>query len=116
MAVVSRLRIPFLGALILAGVVACQTVKTTAPGAVGVDRKQHMLVSEAEIEQAAVQSYAQELDKARAKSALNTDPKLVSRVRAITDRLIPQTIVFRPDAKDWKWEVNVQTTDELNAY
>lgn len=36
------------GAALLA--VACQTVQTTQPGAVGVDRKQHMLVSEEEIE------------------------------------------------------------------
>ncbi len=103
-------------ALILTGAAACQTVETTAPGAVGVDRKQQMLVSEAQIEQAAAQSYAREVDEARAKNALNTDPKLVTRVRAIANRLIPQTSVFRPDAKDWQWEVNVETTDELNAY
>lgn len=97
-------------------IAACETVQTTAPGAVGVDRKQHMIVSEAEIEQAAAQSYAAELQKAQQKQALNTDPALVKRVRGIADRLIPQVGVFRPDARNWKWEVNVQTTDELNAY
>jgi len=105
-----------LAPLLLAGLVACQSVSTTAPGAVGVDRKQNMLVSEEQIEQAAAQSYAQELDKARAKNALNTDTRLLARVRAITDRLIPQTAVFRPDAAQWNWQVNVETSDQLNAY
>lgn len=109
-------RIVCVAPLLLAGLLSCQTVSTTAPGAVGVDRKQTMLVSEEQIEQAAAQSYAQELDKARSKNALNTDAALVARVRAITDRLIPQTTVFRPDAAQWNWVVNVETSDELNAY
>ena len=54
-------------------VAACQTVQTTQPGAVGVDRKQHMLVSEEEIEKGAQEAYHQELDKAKQKRALNTD-------------------------------------------
>lgn len=106
-----------LGAALLAGALAaCQTVETTAPGAVGVDRKQQMLVSEADIEQAAVQSYAKELDKARSKGTLNTDARLLARVRGIANRLIPETRVFRPDAVNWNWQINVETSDQLNAY
>jgi predicted Zn-dependent protease len=95
---------------------ACTAIQTTEQGAIGVDRKQYMLVSEAEVEKGAVESYQQELTAAEKKAALNTDPAQVKRVRAIANRLIPQTTAFRPDAKDWKWEVNVQKTDELNAY
>jgi predicted Zn-dependent protease len=47
---------------------------------------------------------------------LNTDPALLARVRRISERLIPQTAVFRPDAPAWPWDVNVQSTAELNAY
>ena len=43
----------------------CQTVQTTAPGAVGIDRKQQMLVSEQDVERGAEQAYVQELQKAR---------------------------------------------------
>lgn len=103
-------------ALLAAGLAACQTVETTAPGAVGVDRKQHMLVSEAAIEQAAARAYGQEIGKARAQGVLNSDPTLVARVRTIARRLIPQTGVFRPDALNWGWEINVETSDQLNAY
>ena len=102
------------GAALLAA--ACQTVQTTQPGAVGVDRKQHMLVSEQEIEKGADVAYQQELDKAKQKGALNTDRETYQRVQNVTRRLIPQTGTFRPDAPRWQWEVNVQKTDEVNAY
>ena len=106
--------------LIVAGtallVTACQTVQTTQPGAVGVDRKQHMLVSEDEIEQGSKEAYQQELQKAKEKHALNTDQQTYQRIQNITRRLIPQTGTFRPDAPQWNWEVNVETTDDVNAY
>jgi predicted Zn-dependent protease len=100
-------------ALVVAG---CQTVQTTQPGAVGVQRKQHMLVSEAEVEKGAEVAYQEELGKARKQNALNQDKATYERIQAISRRLIPQTTVFRPDAGQWQWEVNVQTTDDVNAY
>jgi predicted Zn-dependent protease len=99
--------------LLLAG---CETVSTTAPGSVGVDRKQTMLVSEQEVEQGAVQAYAAELDKAKQQGQLNADPAQSARVRTISERLIKQTPVFRPDAAKWDWTVNVQKSDQINAY
>lgn len=106
--------------LIVAGVAllaaACQTVQTTQPGAVGVQRKQQMLVSEADVEKGAEAAYQQELDKARKEGELNIDKKSYERVQQISNRLIPQTAVFRPDATQWKWQVNVQSTKEVNAY
>lgn len=103
----------------IAGVVfasACASVRTTEPGAVGVERKQYMLVSEAQVEEAAAIAYRQELEKARAAGVLNANAALLQRVRTISDRLIPKTGVFRSDAPQWQWEVNVQTRQELNAY
>ena len=110
-----RMRSLFLAfvAVLAAG---CQTVQTTQPGAVGVDRKQMMLVSEKDVEMGSQEAYKQELDKARAKGGLNADKAVYERVQTITRRLIPQTRVFRPDAGQWNWEVNVETTDDVNAY
>lgn len=104
--------------LVLLSVLAtgCTAVQTTGQGAIGVDRKQYMMVSEQQVEQGAVESYRQELATAQKQGALNTDPQQLARVRAIGNRLIPQTTAFRPDARDWQWEINVQKTDELNAY
>ncbi|MCB1916072.1 MAG: M48 family metallopeptidase [Rhodocyclaceae bacterium] len=95
---------------------ACQSVQTTQGGAVGVDRSQAMLVSSAEVEQASAQQYQQVLSTAREKDALNRDAAQLRRVRAVADRLIPQTTVFRPDAAKWQWEVNVLESDQLNAW
>jgi predicted Zn-dependent protease len=98
------------------GLTACTTVHTTAPGAVGIDRKQRMMVSEQDVENSAAQAYAQEAQKAREAGKLNSNPQLTARVRGITQRLIPVTATFRPDAPQWKWEINTLQTDELNAY
>jgi predicted Zn-dependent protease len=75
-----------------------------------------MLVSEASVEQGAQQAYLGEVQKADASGKLNADPALTARIHRITDRLIPVTATFRPDALDWKWEVNTLTTPEMNAY
>jgi len=103
---------------LIAGFIAvgCQTVQTTEGGAVGVDRGQMMMVSATEIEQASSKQYQEVLADARAKNVLNRDPAQVARVRAISSRLIPQAATFRPDAAKWQWEVNVLTSNELNAW
>ena len=94
----------------------CATVQTTRPGAVDIERKQTMLVSENSVEQGAQQAYLGELQKAEAGGKLNADQALTARIHRITDRLIPGTATFRPDALSWKWEVNTLTTPEMNAY
>lgn len=97
-------------------IAGCSTVQTTAPGAVGVDRKQQMLVSEEQVEQGAAEAYAQEVQKARKAGKLDTDRALTARVRNIAQHLIPATRTFRSDAVRWNWEVHTLQTDELNAY
>lgn len=108
----------WLVALTLAALCACETVQTTQGGAVGVERKQSMsfMVSSADMDRSAAQAYAQVLADARKKGQLNHDPAQVERVRAIAKRLIPSTAAFRSDAPGWKWEVNVITSQEVNAW
>jgi len=103
-------------AALIVGLAGCETVRTTQPGAVGVDRKQRMLVSEEEVEQGSVEAYSQEKQKAQAAGKLNSNSALTSRVRNVAQRLIPGTAVFRSDAPNWEWEINTLQTDELNAY
>jgi predicted Zn-dependent protease len=108
----------WLAALTLAALSGCQSVQTTQSGAVGVERKQSMsfMVSSADMDRSAAQAYAQVLADARKKNQLNQDPAQVARVRAIANRLIPSTAAFRADAPGWKWEVNVITSQEVNAW
>jgi Zn-dependent protease with chaperone function len=99
-------------------VAGCQTVQTTRGGEVGVDRPQRMfaLLSPAEVEAAARQQYLQIVQGAEKKGALNPDRRQTERVRAIAQRLIPHTAVFRDDAPRWQWEVNVLEVDQVNAW
>ncbi|HSB77703.1 MAG TPA: M48 family metallopeptidase [Candidatus Methylomirabilis sp.] len=96
------------------GLVGCAS--TTESGTVGADRRQLLLISSEQLEQLSAQSYAKLQADASNQGALNTDPALTRRVRAIATRIEPQTAVFRRDAPSWKWEVNVINSDELNAF
>ena len=117
LAVLRRRVVGVLPLVLLAGLVTgCQTVQTTHGGVVGVDREQRMMVSASEMASASAQSYQKILQEARQKNALNRDPAQVERVRGVARRLIPATGVFRPDAPSWKWEVNVLSSNELNAW
>lgn len=89
---------------------------TTQTGATGVDRKQLLLVSGAEIQRLSDQQHAVTLKQARAKRVLDTNKRQVRRLQRIADRIIAQVGVFRPEAKNWKWEVHTIKSDQLNAY
>jgi predicted Zn-dependent protease len=98
------------------GLTGCETVSTTQGGVVGVDRKQAMLVSSAEINQAAAQEYKKVLAQASQQGKLNRNAQQVQRVRAITQRLVPHTAAFRSDAPSWQWEANVIADEQVNAW
>jgi predicted Zn-dependent protease len=98
------------------GLAGCETVETTKSSAVGVDRKQHMLVSSEQVDQAAVQAYQQTLAQAQKQGALDKDAAAVQRVKAIVSRLVPQTGALRADAPGWKWETHVISSKEVNAW
>jgi predicted Zn-dependent protease len=85
-------------------------------GAVGVERRQLLLMSSAEMDQSATAAYQNVLKEQGAKGTVNRDQQQVERVRRIAARLTPQTAVFRKDAPGWTWEVNVITSPELNAW
>ena len=94
--------------------VACSS--TTEQGTVGVQRSQLLLVSSAELDKAAAAEYQKVIQRESPKGTVNRDHRQTERVRGIAKRLIPQTAVFRKDAPDWKWEVNVITSPEVNAW
>jgi predicted Zn-dependent protease len=100
-------------------VTGCQTVQTTRGGVVGVDRPQKMSVltpSPAEVDATAAQQYQQISQAAAEQGVLNRDPMQTERVQRIAQRLIPHTAVFRDDAVHWQWQVNVLTSNEVNAW
>jgi predicted Zn-dependent protease len=75
------------------------------------------LVSAEQLEQSAAQQYAQMLAQASSKNALGTkDNAQVIRLRAIARRIIPFTMEWNPRAKDWRWEVNLLGSNQINAF
>lgn len=89
---------------------------STAPGVVGAERRQLLLVSSEEMNAMAEQAYTELKTEAGNAGALNRDERLVRRVREIGQNMRPHTGVFRPDAPNWNWELNVLESEQLNAF
>ena len=89
---------------------------TTKDSVSGVSRSQFMLLPASQVTSMSAQAYQQTLKEATGKNTLNVDKAQLERVRTISNRLIAQVGVFRPDATKWAWEVNVEKNDQLNAY
>ena len=75
------------------------------------------LVSAEQMEAAAAQQYQQMLRQAAAQKALapKDHPQLV-RLRAIADRIIPHALPWNPRAQQWRWEVNLLGSPQVNAF
>ena len=75
------------------------------------------LVPAETLEQSAAQQYQQMLEQARAKRALAPDshPQL-QRLHAIAKRLIPYTPPWNERARQWRWEVNLIGSSQVNAF
>lgn len=95
---------------------------TAAAGAwgqvdVGSSSSLRKLVPAETLENSARQQYNQVLTEARAKGALAADdhPQL-QRLHTIAQRLIPQTAPWNPRSRDWKWQVNLISSKQINAW
>ena len=75
------------------------------------------LVPAEDVERSAGQQYQQMLQEANGKKALGPrDNPQVIRLRAIAAKIIPFTLEWNPRAKDWKWEVNLIGSNQINAF
>lgn len=90
---------PLLAAVLALLVTACATSPT--------GRKQLMLVSEQQAISASRQAYAQEMGRYSKQGKLVTDPKLLDRVRRITEKLVAQAVKMRPETAQWQWSMQV---------
>jgi len=75
------------------------------------------LVPAETLEQSAAKQYRQMLEQARAKRALAPDnhPQL-QRLHAIAKRLIPYATPWNDRARQWRWEVNLIGSSQINAF
>ncbi|MBA4062035.1 MAG: peptidase M48 [Verminephrobacter sp.] len=75
------------------------------------------LVPAETLERSAAQQYQQMLDQARAKRALAPPehPQL-QRLHAIAKRLIPFAMPWNDRSRQWRWEVNLIGSQQINAF
>jgi len=81
-----------------------------------VSRQQLLILPEFMANSMSVEAYKEALKIAEKNNKLNTDKNLLNRVRNISYKLIDKAIFFRDDANEWKWEINVEDNEEVNAY
>ena len=88
---------------------------TTRSGAVGINRSQFMIVSSAEVDRLSAISYNEQNQKAKEKHILVSAGPTYDRLKAISNRLIQQTSVFRDDTRQWSWQLTLINAPILNA-
>jgi predicted Zn-dependent protease len=119
---------PMMKASLTSMVVACCLALGGAMGLAGVAQAREgvdvgkqsgftRLVSADQVEQAAAQQYAQMQQQASQQNALlpPNHPQVI-RLRSIAQRVIPNALEWNKRAPQWKWEVNVINSKELNAF
>ena len=88
---------------------------TTRSGAVGINRSQFLVVSASEVDRLSAVSYNEQNQKAKEKNILLTFGPEYDRLKAISNRLISQTGVFRDDTRQWNWQLVLINAPILNA-
>ena len=81
-----------------------------------VSRLQLLLLPNFMAQSMSEEAYKKSLETARNNNKLNVDQILLSRIRNIAYKLIEETSVFRDDSINWNWEINLEESDEVNAY
>ncbi|MEG0139578.1 MAG: M48 family metallopeptidase [Comamonas sp.] len=75
------------------------------------------LVPAETLENSATQQYQELLQQAKAKGALaDGNNAQLQRIRTIAQRLIPYAAQWNPRASQWKWEVNLIASKQINAF
>jgi len=74
-------------------------------------------ISAQQVEAMAQQNYVDMKRQASTKGALvrDDDPQLI-RLRSIAKRLVPFSYEWNPRAREWKWEVSLIGSDQVNAF
>ena len=84
---------------------------------VGQSSSMRKLIPAEQIEQAGAQQFVATVQEARSKNALvpQNHPQ-AQRLHTIARRIIPFAAAWNPRAKDWKWQVALIDSDQINAF
>ena len=118
-ALISSLRLPATRNCLLPALVCAALMHAPAQAQVEVGKASVMrqLVPAETLESSATQQYQELLQKAKAQGALADagNPQL-QRLRGIAQRLIPYAAQWNPRAGQWRWEVNLIGSKQINAF
>ena len=118
-ALISSLRLPSTRNCLLPALVCAALMHAPAQAQVEVGKASVMrqLVPAETLENSATQQYQELLQKAKAQGALADagNPQL-QRLRGIAQRLIPYAAQWNPRASQWRWEVNLIGSKQINAF
>jgi Zn-dependent protease with chaperone function len=107
-------------AFLLAGAAAtagAMALPAMAQVNVGKASRLRKLVPAEQIENAGSQQFVQTVEEAKAQNALLPDSHpQARRLQAIAQRIIPFAAAWNPRAKDWRWEVALIQSDQINAF
>jgi len=103
--------------VLAAGAGAAMPAPALAQVDVGSSSSLRKLVPAEALENSAAQQYRQMLEQAKAKRALAPEghPQL-QRLHAIARRLIPFAAPWNERARQWRWEVNLIGSPQINAF
>ena len=109
------------GIAVVALVTALPSTALTAQAREGVEMRGTSafarLVPAEDVERSASAQYAQMMQEAKAKNALaSKDNPQLMRLRAIATKIIPFSLEWNDRAKSWKWEVNLISSNQINAF
>ena len=105
----------FLRLLAVGGAAGGGPVLARAQVQVGEASRLRQLVPAEQLETSAQAQYAQLLAQAQAKGALVQGAPL-QRLQRIARRLIPHALAWNSRARDWRWQVALIRSDEINAF
>ena len=84
---------------------------------VGANSAFSRLVPADSVERSATAQYSQLMQQAATRNALaDRNHPQVKRLRAIAQRIIPFAVAWNPRAKDWRWEINLIGSKQVNAF
>jgi predicted Zn-dependent protease len=94
----------------------CAVATAQEKSSVEVSRSRFLLLPASTVERTSATQYAQLMREAAQKNALNADRRQVERLRNIARALIPHSARFNKEAEKWRWEVNLLSSKQVNAF
>jgi len=102
--------------LLAAGAAHAQAPAPAPREGVDVQKSRFLLLPASTVERSAGGQYAQMMRQASQQGALNADRRQIERLRNIARALIPHATRFHPSATQWRWEVNLISSQAVNAF